>query len=1084
MRSGKPAPGPWEEAEPAHRVQAWVDEKAWSDAKLQRLRIYGCVLCGSLIFVYFALFSLNMNNPASVEAMGGALLALALCALLVWKTQATRVASHACILTVFTGIFAFGGLSHGYYAMSLWLIPVVPLLAVFLLNLRSILVYSLIGLVPIICGYLSLSLAKSPFGVGSMGEMAPASEWLAMRIIVAVMVAILGALLGYSSSQGIRRLVRQSQRIKQQIHASESDHRAKGAFLAQMSHEIRTPVHGVLGMIAHLKSLPLNATAAPMVQSMQECAQALSRLLTAILDLAKLESGRVELQPQHVELAQFTRDLVADHVQPALDAGLEMVAVVPEQEMWVWMDATRIRQALEPLIENAIKFSKSGKIEVQLRALEGSSSDLDVCNFEITVQDEGVGLSVEQQSRIFGQFEQFHDELVKEKGGVGLGLTLVSRLVRALGGEIEVHSESGEGSQFILRLSASTQEAKAKGVQRRARTSLVRPAQRRSGKTRVISGALGQRGERLYRRRRLLLFHRVFIPAILYYSVDTALTGEYGMLATLLLALAVVVGSMLKIPEETQSDSDFRGHSWFFTIGYGVFIFAIGFFDGQVDSDSLWLISLTPIIASFLLGIRETLPALGMTFLFIALSAICEWYWHQPIGQCDSIQDALVYRLVYSVLFSSVAVSACLVSDRQTEVLKERHAEWESLKEQAMQANEAKTRFLATMSHEIRTPMNGVLGFAQDLLAQTLPEDQTRALQTIHRCGGHLLVLLNEILDSSRVESDEIAIAEIPFDVAELLNDVQRLFESRASQKGLELRCVVDKELDYKVVGDPTRMMQVIANLVGNAIKFSDRGLIEISLKGHLRGPCAGPDLDAKGAREDALAVFIAVRDQGIGMSTTQLAKAFEDFVQIDEEGDNRRGGTGLGLAISRRLATAMGGELLASSVPKQGSCFTLALTLPRDRRVEAAPVQKRTEPSLRQGARILVVDDNAVNRKVASLSLQRFGCSVETAVNGQEALDSVQATAFDLVLMDVRMPVMDGLQATRAIRALGGRFRDLPIVALTADGFEETKQSCIQSGMNDHLAKPFTSEDLQAMLAAQLGGDSTQSPFESTRAA
>lgn len=1070
--------------ERVHAVQARLDEKAWSDAKLQRMRLYGCVLCGALVFFYLALSSLISGNSLSVNAMGGVLFSLALCVFLIWKTQATRTASHVFILTVFTGIFGFGGLAQGYYAMSLWLIPVVPLLAGFLLNLRSILVYSAIALVPILCGYFSFSLAKSPFGVGSAGEMASSSEWLMMRCIVVVMIALLGALLGYTSNRGIRRLVQQSQNIKRQIHESESDHRAKGAFLAQMSHEIRTPVHGVLGMIAHLKSLPLGPRAAPMVDSMQGCAQDLSRLLTAILDLAKLESGRVELQPTHLELVAFTQSLVEDYVESALAAGLKIVASVPEQEIWVWADGGRIRQALAPLLENAIKFSNSGKIEVQLRQLEGALSDPDLVNFEISVQDEGVGLSFEQQSMIFGQFEQFHDEFVKEKGGVGLGLTLVARLVRVLGGEIEVHSESGQGSQFILRLTASTEERKAKGVQRRARTRLVRPAQRRSRKTRVLSGALGQQGERLYRRKRLLLFHRVFIPAILYYSVDTSLTGEYGMLGALLAALLVVVGSMLKIPGESVTECDFRGHSWFFLIAYAFSISAIGFFDGQIDSDSLWLISLTPIIASFLLGVRETVPALGVSFLFIALSAICEWYFHMPIGKCDSIHDALVYRLVYLFLFSSVAVSACLVQERQTQALKERHAEWEVLKVQAQRANEAKTRFLATMSHEIRTPMNGVLGFAQDLLSQELPAEQTSALQTIHRCGGHLLVLLNEILDSSRVESDEIAIAKIPFDVKELIYDVERLFGSRARQKGLTLRCVIEEEQDYRVLGDPTRMMQVIANLVGNAIKFSDQGVIEISLQGHVRGASSAAESGPESGRQDSLALFIAVRDQGIGMSPVQLAKAFEDFVQIDQDGDNRRGGTGLGLSISRRLAVAMGGELLASSVPDQGSCFTLALALQRDLKVEVAPVQKRTEKALRRGAVILVVDDNAVNRKVASLSLKRLGCEVDTAVNGQDALEKVEQGSFDLVLMDVRMPVMDGLQATRAIRALGENYSSLPIVALTADGFDETRQACMEAGMNDHLAKPYKAEDLKAMLVSQLGDEIEGMELESSRAA
>lgn len=1031
-------------------VEEVLESTGWSEAKTQRIRLYGCFCFAIPTILYFAWVRGPSLGPEALVAMSFNVVAIILCALLVWKYRATRLASHAYTLSVFVAITAPGFLSDSSYAMDLWIIPLVPLTAAFLLSLRAIIVYSVISLIPVICGYLAGTLVKS-----TLDHRTTDSDWLVVRVVVALAACSVGALLAYNNARGLRRLIEQSDRIKKQVHASRSDHRTKSAFLAQMSHEIRTPVHGILGMISHLKSLPMNLETASMVASMHECASSLSGLLTEILDLAKLESGRVELHYSKVDLRDLVLDLVERFKAPAQAAGLEIEACVPHEALWAWIDAQRTRQVIVPLIENAIKFSSSGVIEVSLCERSCPNSDGDDLCFEVAVVDQGVGLSIEQQSMIFEHFEQFHDEFVKEKGGVGLGLTLVSRLVKLLGGEIEVHSRQGEGSQFVVRFSASAQNLELPVSAHPRQYGSPGALVIEPGSQLVVNDALGQQSESVYRRQRLVLFHRVFIPALLYYSVDCFLVDQIEQFVVILGALAFVLISMWMIRKELS----FRTHSWVFVGASSLFIFTISAFDGQLQADTLWLLPLTPIMAVFLLGLRAFAPAMGIFTSILAATGVLETYWNIPATRVETSGDSLVYRMVYSLLFSAVAVAAAAVAKRQQESLRLRQKEWEKLRFQAERANEAKSKFLANMSHEIRTPMNGVLGLAQNLLAQDLPDEQRSALATIHRSGGHLLVLLNEILDSTRVESEEITVAKISFDLCELVRDVQRLFASRAEQKGLEVRCAFDGSKTLAVVGDPTRIMQVLANLVGNGIKFSDAGVIRLELS----------TLSGQPSAESRVQVQVVVRDQGIGMTPEQLERIFDEYVQVDEDGENQRGGTGLGLAISRRLAIAMGGSLTADSVVGQGSTFTFGLCLLRDRRGCSRQRSKTSELNIAVRGRVLVVDDNPINRKVAALSLERMGCAVETANNGEEALERVQASPFHLVVMDVRMPVMDGMQATQEIRALGGRFLKLPIVALTADGFEETKQACIQAGMNDHLAKPFKASELKQMVQAYL---------------
>ncbi len=474
-----------------------------------------------------------------------------------------------------------------------------------------------------------------------------------------------------------------------------------------------------------------------------------------------------------------------------------------------------------------------------------------------------------------------------------------------------------------------------------------------------------------------------------------------------------------------------------------------------------------PVTAEFVAQLWPPLAAMDGDIHRLSLEA-SHRVAEQVEARAAAVRAQSTLSLALTICLSGLTLAFALIALHHLNQLRERRQALEALaselrqsQREALAASEAKSTFLANMSHEIRTPFHGLMGMLSLLRETGLNPRQIDYLRTATESADHLLAILNDILDVSQLEAGRMSLSPGPTDIRVLLRDVEALMRPPANAKSLALHFNADPAVPERVLVDATRVKQVLFNLLSNAIKFSDRGVVVLDVR--IRSEAGAQPL-----------LEFVVTDTGSGMDADTLARLFKRYGQADSSTSRRHGGTGLGLEISRNLARLMRGDITVRSKLGEGTAFNFSLPLALVPAPDAARAKAGSDDTrLARSLQVLVAEDHPVNRQYLAALLENLGHQAHFTTNGQEAVQAARARRFDVVLMDLHMPLLDGLGATRAIRSLpDSAAAAVPIVALTADAFEQTRDRCVVAGMNDFLTKPVSPQKLASSLRRLFGSD------------
>lgn len=499
---------------------------------------------------------------------------------------------------------------------------------------------------------------------------------------------------------------------------------------------------------------------------------------------------------------------------------------------------------------------------------------------------------------------------------------------------------------------------------------------------------------------------------------------------------------------------------WVFILTLWGSMLSVSIIDGTFNAPAVPLFLLLPAVAALMVGSRSAVlvaELVGLTFVFL--------YWLEGSGiSLPAAKSAPVHNQLALVDLLVATVALFIMIQGFVWIYRSVSDNLARAKQDAEIAVEAKAAFLATVSHEIRTPLNGMLGMAAALQKSDLNADQRQNVDVISESGEALMAIINDILDLSKIDAHKVEVEKVAFDPREALHSSVRIIEAKLEEQGLTYREQIDLDLPTHLVGDPARLRQIFINLLGNAVKFTEAGTISVRM---INQRMSATSVDLR----------VEITDTGIGIPADRIDGVFKEFEQGDTSVNRKYGGTGLGLAICRRLVSVMGGEIGVLSELGQGTTFWFTLTLdiaePSDFPAQEAreafdpiALRDRLEDS---DLLILVVDDNEINRKVIESLLTPYCQAVDMVSSGPDAIAAVKQRAYDLILMDVQMPVMDGIETANIIRTLASGSPHVPVIAITANAFDSDREKYLSNGFDDFVSKPINLDKLLAAMLRQL---------------
>ncbi|EFL50050.1 multi-sensor hybrid histidine kinase [Solidesulfovibrio fructosivorans JJ]] len=909
----------------------------------------------------------------------------------------------------------------------------------------------------------------------------------------------------------------------------------KTNFFANVSHELRTPLTLILGSLAkRLGAAETPPEARRDYRVMERNAKLLLAHVTDLLDVARLDAGRMELRYARCDMARQARFMASCFESLARERGISLTVDAP-RALTAEVDVEKVRRILQNLLSNAFKFTPDGgRVEMRLARTDG--------HFRLTVADDGPGIPDDQKQVVFERFRQLDSGENRSHGGTGLGLAIAKEFALLHGGDVTLTTNPAGGAVFTVTLpvaapaGVTVHDAPDDGrpepsppipaAPADAITASARPSEERAGmplvlviednadmrdylldilggRYRTLAAVNGREGLAAAKARHPdLIVSDVMMPVLSGTEMVRELRRDPALDKVPVVMLTAKADDTLRrrlIAERVQDYlvKPFDAEELLARIGrlladtgrhaqdlgaserrfQATFeLAAVGI--ALVGPDGRWL-RVNNKLCDILGYPCEAL--LGMTFQQIThpddLDADMGKVRQVLAGNLNTYNREKRY-IRKDGSFVWVNLTVALVRDaagqpdyfisviedidrrkRAEEALLRSRDELARAAEQAKQlasraeaASLAKSSFLANMSHEIRTPLNGLMGMMQLLKTTALDDEQLQYADMAIRSGGRLTRLLGDILDLSRIEAARLTLHVAPFSLADVFAAITETFAPLALEKGLPLVCLANPDLPRNVIGDETRLRQILFNLAGNAMKFTVAG--EVRVEGWSLLPL--PDGRAR--------LLFAVSDTGVGIPDDKLDAVGEAFTQVESTYTRDQQGAGLGLAICRELTRLMGGSLTIESELGVGTTVWLMLpfALPRGEYVSIdAPMDA---PPASQGAcRVLVVEDDQVNQLAAKGLLEKMGCTVDLADDGEQAVAAVARQRFDCVFMDVQMPVLDGLEATRRIRRAG--HAGLPIVAMTAYAMGGDREKCEAAGMNDYIAKPVERQSLARVL-------------------